>query len=547
MKGMADVFTVGALALAAEGANAVGAVRITLFENELELELVRAARFERGFVMGGVAESRPIRVPYTAVRGLVRRGRALCLSLDPVVTTPHTRFTLAHFTTDPKDALSHAFEARQRAAVFVLVIPLLLGGLVVAAMSPSLASGVLGRLSVGLVVAIVAWFVLRDLFQAATWGGAASDRLSETFEQALSSRLGLTVVQVRPVEPTISLLEPEPEPAERVLDLPSWLRATLAVFGAALAVVFGMAFYLRYSKPPEPSEQLVLKAPAEKISSVWTASSVQIVVPEKPRLPRCVCARPSSPLWNEGIRKLEVLFASRPEDGSGVVVPAQDKKNRSKYDFDVSVVNNAAAEFPDVTVLLTFARRNTKGERVGATDRGLYFAGPLLPGRAVKWHVKAPGSEMRVEPSIVGVVDADKAVAPADVFFELSSANQRVVRMHAAKMLAFHRDPRANDVLTSLGAANPGEELVLSQIGRSLRPVFACDVKPSAEAVEVCLVNTTLQPVKVSAISLLGANGTAVAARETVDVEVPVHDGVRTRLSIKTSAPAVEADVDLAK
>jgi len=242
-----------------------------------------------------------------------------------------------------------------------------------------------------------------------------------------------------------------------------------------------------------------------------------------------------------------VLFASRPEDGSGVVVPVQDKKNRSKYDFDVSVVNNAATDIPDVTVLLTFARRNSKGERVGATDRGLYFAGPLLPGRAVKWHVKAPGSEMRVEPSVVGALDADKAVAPADLFFELSSANQRVVRIHAAKMLAFHRDPRANQILTSIGAANPGEEVVLAQIGRSLEAVFGCDIKASAEAVDVCLVNTTIHPVKVSGISLLGANGTAVADRAAVDVEVPVHDGVRTRLSLKTSAVAVEADVDLAK
>lgn len=543
---MADVFTVGALALAAEGANAVGAVRITLFENELELELVRAARFERGFVMGGVAESRPIRVPYTAVRGLVRRGRALCLSLDPSVATPHTRFTLAHFTTDPRDALSHAFEARQRAAVFVLLIPLLLGGLVIATMSPSLASGILGRISVGLVVAIVAWFVLRDLFQAATWGGASSERLSETFEQTLSSRLGLTAVQVRPVEPMVTLLEPDPEPAERVLDVPSWLRATIAVFGAAVAVVFGIAFYLRYSKPPDPSEQLTVKAPAEKISSVWTASSVQIVVPEKPRLPRCICARPSSPLWNDGIRKLEVLFASRPDDGSGVVVPTQDKKNRAKYDFDASVVNNAATDLPEVTVLLTFARRNSKGERVGATDRGLYFAGPLLPGRAVKWHVKAPGSEMRVEPSIVGVLEADKAAAPADAFFELSSANQRVVRIHAAKMLAYHRDPRASEVLTGLGAANPGEEQVLAQIGRSLRPLYGCDIKPSATAVEVCLVNTTIAPSKIAAISLLAADG-SVVAREATDVEIPVHDGVRTRLSVSTKAVPVEVELELAK
>ena len=543
---MSDVFTVGALALAAEGANAVGAVRITLFEQDLEIELVRAARFERGFVMAGVAESRPMRVPYTAVRGLVRRGRALCLTLDPQLGTPYTRFTLAHFTSDPREALSHAFDARQRAALFVLLIPLLLGGLVVVATSPTLASGIVGRLSPGIVVALVAWFVLRDLFQAATWGGAASDRLSESFEQALSQRLGLEAAVVRPSEPMVPLLGPEPEPSERVVDMPSWLRAAFAVFGASVAVVLGVAFYLRYSKPPDPSEQLTVKEAAVKISSVWTAGSVQLVAPEKPRLPRCVCVRPSSALWNDGISKLEVLFSSRPDDGSGVVVPVQDKRNRSKYDFDVSVVNNGSNELPEVTVLLTFARRNSRNERVGATDRGLFFAGPLLPGRAVKWHVKAPGSEMRVEPSIVGALDPGRAPAPAEAFLELAKANQRVVRIHAAKMLAFLRDERTSEVLASLGPANPGEERAIARIQRAMRPVFGCDLKAAENALDVCLVNTTVKPVKVTAVSLFGPDD-VVTGRQTIDVELPIHDGVRVRVPMSTKLSPPEVELELAK
>jgi hypothetical protein len=543
---MADVFTVGALALAAEGANAVGAVRITLFEQEMEIELVRAARFERGFVMASVAESRPMRVPYSAVRGLVRRRRALCLALDPQIGTPYTRFTLAHFTSDPREALSHAFDARQRAAVFVVTIPLVLGSLAIATASPSWASGVAGRLSVGVVVALVAWFVLRDLFQAATWGGAESNRLSESFEQALSRRLGLEPVAARPSEVPVPLLVPESDSVSRVFYVPSWIRAAVAVVGASIAVVVGIAFYRRYSKPPEASERVTIKEPATKISSVWSASSVQVAVPEKPHWPRCVCGRPSSALWNDGISKLEVLFAARPDDGSGVVVPTQDKKNRSKYDFDVSVVNNASTELPEVTVLLTFARRNAAGERVGATDRGLYFAGPLLPGRAVKWHVKAPGSEMRVEPSVSGTLDTDRVPAPADAFFELSRANQRVVRIHAAKMLAYHRDARASEVLAALGPANPGEERILGRISRAMRSVFVCDAKPVDESLEVCLVNTTVEPAKITAISVLGADDAPVA-RHAFEVEVPVHDGVRIRLPVKNRPAPGEFDLELAK
>jgi hypothetical protein len=271
-----------------------------------------------------------------------------------------------------------------------------------------------------------------------------------------------------------------------------------------------------------------------------------VVVPEKPRLPRCVCARPSSPLWNDGIPKLEVLFAARPDDGSGVIVPTQDKKNRSKYDFDTSVVNNAATELPDVTVLVTFARRDAAGQRIGATDRGLYFAGPLLPGRAVKWHVKAPGTEMRVEPSVVGMLEADRAPASANAFFELSRANQRIVRIHAAKMLAYHLDARAPDVLAALGAPNPGEERVLARIGRTMRPVFGCDPKLVDESLEVCLVNTTLSAAKTSAISLLGADDAPVG-RHVLDIEIPVHDGVRVRLPVTKQPMPHEIDLELVK
>jgi len=251
-------------------------------------------------------------------------------------------------------------------------------------------------------------------------------------------------------------------------------------------------------------------------------------------------------LWNDGISKLEVLFASRPDDGSGVVVPMSDKRNRSRYDFDVSVVNNAATPLPDVTVLLTFARRDDAGKRTGATDRGLYFAGPLLPGGAVKWHVVAPGTEMRVEPSAVGVLDAERATASTDAFFELSRARQRAVRIHAAKMLAYHRDERVHEVFAALGPPNPGEERLLARIGRASRAVFACDIKPIEETLEVCLVNTTLAPAHVTAAAPLGPDDAALG-RVVLDVDVPVHDGVRIRLPVATRPAPREIDIELAK
>ncbi len=109
-------FTVGALALAGRRANAVGAVRITLMPDEIEVELVRVAGFSLGFAPGGVAEPVGFRAPLTAVRGLVREGRVLNLAFDPAVVTPYNRFALAGFSEDPAESLARTLEARDRAA-----------------------------------------------------------------------------------------------------------------------------------------------------------------------------------------------------------------------------------------------------------------------------------------------------------------------------------------------------------------------------------------------------------------------------------------------
>src|SRR5215217_56731 len=71
-----------ALAIADGGANAVGAVRFACCEGHLEIELVRMAGYAEGFALGGVATPVRFSVPYTAVRGLFRRGKALCIALD---------------------------------------------------------------------------------------------------------------------------------------------------------------------------------------------------------------------------------------------------------------------------------------------------------------------------------------------------------------------------------------------------------------------------------------------------------------------------------
>jgi hypothetical protein len=181
---------VGALAVAAPRANAVGAVRLACTAEGLAIELVGIAPFSLGFAPGGVADPVRLAVPYTAVRGLVREGRLLRLALDPAVVTPYNRFALARFTRDPDEALGLArwTSARIRARWAASVLPWPLGALAAVVAPEDLAGGALGRASVGLVAALALRLVLRELVAWVAWGGPASDRLRDTFEATLAER-----------------------------------------------------------------------------------------------------------------------------------------------------------------------------------------------------------------------------------------------------------------------------------------------------------------------------------------------------------------------
>ena len=87
--------TVAALAVADGPADAVGVVQLACEEASLALTLLRAGAYRRDFVPGSLAEAVTVHVPYSAVRGLVRRSRALVLTLDRSVPTPFHRLALA--------------------------------------------------------------------------------------------------------------------------------------------------------------------------------------------------------------------------------------------------------------------------------------------------------------------------------------------------------------------------------------------------------------------------------------------------------------------
>lgn len=545
---MAGLFAITALAIAAERANAVGAVRLTCLPEGLEIELLRAAGFTEGFAPSSVAEAVSFTVPYTAVRGLVRRGRALCLALDPAVVAPHNRFALVRFTDDPAEALAGTYRARLAARWLSYLAPVPLGLLAAALAPESMVGGALGFASLALVVALGAWLALREAVRWLTFGGPASDAYRDALEIELSRRLGLAPARALVTSPWESPLAPPVQPAgpppEDLLAAASmranaateqgsrrW-RLGLAVSGATLGLVGVMAFLKHFAAPrdiapPTAATLTGIAAAARKLANLEP--------PEQrgPVRPRCLCRRADSPLWNDGVPALSILLFDQPEDGSGVVTPTIREGRRPRYDFDLAVVNNADSPVHDVRVVLTFARRDEKGERVGVTDRGLFWEGALRPGRAVKWHVRAPGTEIKIESSVNGTLEQAGALpADGDAFFGLLDSRYRIVRVHGAMMLAYLRDPRALDGVRALGAAPANEALTVARIERAAAPVIACDLRAQGGALEMCVFNSSERPASGLRAREVRPDGGAPRVF-AIEGSIPVHEGERIAIPLE--------------
>jgi hypothetical protein len=541
-------FSVGALALAAPRANAVGAVRLTLTPTVLEVELLRVGGFSQGFASSGVAEPVRFTVPYVAVRGLVRRGRMLYLALDPGLVAPYNRFALARFTEDPAEALTRAYLSRALARWVSYLVPLPFG-LLVGLLSPaSLVSGSLGRASLGALAALGAWAVLREIVAWQSWGGPLSDRSRDALEVAMAERLGLLPeLPAAPLDETPfplgaarSLTRVRGAPEAAAPALPT--RAILAVVAAAVFAVGVMVFSKRLADPaaiPPPVETLRagLGEAVRRTHGGIAPEDPEAVEPSSAPAAvraRCACMRADSPLWREGIPALRILTFSGEDDLGGAPVAKEERAGSPRFDLDVVAVNDGSHALRDVRVTLTFARRNKAGKRVGAVDRGLFWEGVLAPGHAVKWHVRAPGSEVRIDASVTGTLeDAGVDPAPAVAFAELTRSRYRAVRAHGALMLAYLHDPRGREAALALDGRTAEDRVLLARIARAGLPVVACDAKVAEGRLGICVFNGgTMARGELELRGLPGG-----APRVPVAGVLAVHEGVRLEVGFEGGVP----------
>ena len=180
----------GAIAVPDARANAVGPVRLTCLPSGLRVELLRVGRFAAGFAFVGLADAVTFEVPYRAVRGMLRQGTLLHLSLDPHAAAPFNRFALTRFGHDPMAGLLRIYRLRAWLRAAARLLPPVVAALAGVGGGDH-ASGWLGRGAVALVAGALAFVIAREAAARLTDGGARSAELADAFERAVSVRLGL--------------------------------------------------------------------------------------------------------------------------------------------------------------------------------------------------------------------------------------------------------------------------------------------------------------------------------------------------------------------
>ncbi|MEM9876002.1 MAG: hypothetical protein AAF928_13980 [Myxococcota bacterium] len=549
--------TVSALAVADFGANAVGPVRLTCRAGGLALELVQVGRFAADFAMAGLADKVVFTVPYRGIRGLVRRGEALQLSLDPHVATPFNRFTLVQFANHPPAFPWRALRLRRAALGGATGVALAVGAVVAWFSSWLLATGSTsgGATSavaswlppvVGVVAALVVRAPVRRWARRLTGGGRRNAHWRDRFERGVTAQMGLGLAPElgpeRPIAGPLVVGRGLARPAGRLA-----LMAGLATVAASVALVTVREMGIR----PER----IFAAPLLRVGFAPRVRRVGDLAVEAavPTRPTCACALPDAPLWREAFSEVAILVQPvvppRGRTGPlwlrvGETYPLEALGDDEEVTLDLAVVNNGRRTFEDIDLVLTFARRTSEGRRTDLVERGLHWPRRLRPGASVKWRVEAVGTEMKVEGRY------DRRITPAElappvVFDRLAAARLPVVRWHAAVMLAYGGAPRGYDRAVALVEGVPSAaEPARRQLASARAPLRLCDVRiVPGEGLRACVFNGSGRLHKRLRVRPSAAAGRKEPTLDIEDIFVPGTGLVETLRGedLETTAFVVEA------
>ncbi len=534
---------VRAVAVASERSNAVGTVELECTPHGLSLVHLGVGAFSEDYAPGALTSGTRVLVPWSAVDEAQVEGERLYLAFDPALS-PHHRLLLSSFSTgrssEPRTV------RRQRALVRAAtgasaILAALLSALFasrVTGLGPALAVGA-GAFGAVLVLAI----------------GVMADRLvafgivpPDTVRAELFGQLDRYL-------PALARAEAAPAKKMRRLtlgDLQGVLpRTTFAIVvtltASSLAAVlvahwtFGDERRAVRALPAAPREEpanVAVQAPRPLEPTSRPSAAPAARAPARPAAPMggatlgdpCRCARADSLLWSDPIPRLSVLFL-RQRVRAGRGAPHHESVRKRYLDLDVAVVNNGDTDIDEITLVVLFYARDAGGKhREQVASRPLFYEGPLRPGQAIKWSTDAEGTEVEVQAPVLGSLGLEgESLAPSDRFAELLEANNRPVRLHAARLLAFLGDRRAREGILKLREALREDEApYLDRLLQATAEARVCRLDVADEAggrsVRGCLFNASHEAKKDLGVKLRGLDqgvvpGDPVGAPPTLLVE----------------------------
>ncbi|HEX4335737.1 MAG TPA: hypothetical protein VH062_07465 [Polyangiaceae bacterium] len=526
-----------AIAIPSDRSNAIGSVELECTPLGLLVVYHGVGAFQTGYTPGALTTGTQIVVPWTAIREVSLDGNRLLVVVDESLT-PHNRLLLSGFTQGDPPPLA---ERRRRrltirigtfAGMFVAAV---LVAVTVARLSTD------GGASLGVVLGCFAAGLVFFAGMIADHKLAREGLESEGTRLAFVSELSAYVPSLAAaLDPTAEPPPPPPPPVELPsfqMLLPRTTTAVVITMSAALVAAMLTANWLSRapvraerdpyepprderlrpeSEPNAPSQ--VAPAPAavatgEPIAATalpTPASQRTTPAPEPSPADRereaarssaetvtlsggCTCKRADSLLWQDGLPRLSTVLIER---------HTKAHANHPHLELEIGVVNNWNESLPEVSLLVRFYERDppSSTKRTSTFDRPLYFAGPLAPGQAIKWHVEARGNDFEVTGAASPMLDPTGAdAAPTTVVAELLKAIHRPIRLHGAMMLAYLGDPRAREGALGLREALREEEApYIDRLLWTQSDVRTCQVTVApgtgARSVRACVFNTSPEP-----------------------------------------------------
>jgi hypothetical protein len=531
--------------------NAVGRVELDCTPAGLSVALRGVSSYREGYAPGPPAKDVDVCVPWPSVYATRLGEEGLLLSVAATLL-PLNRFRLGEFAEVVIDVRGEA--ARRRRLLMVLggSAAALLGLILTLSARAALPEPhVLRTLGAALVLAACVVFFAR---RASGARKLAPHEVLREFSEELARHLPNHL----PMEPVIA-----PPRSLQMPDLAALLPRSAVGVAITLAAASLAALVSSTAARPEPAIHPETAGGVSALAS-WAAplrqgapESASPPPPgvEEPRPPAasplgapCACSRGESLLWREPLPRIAALVV-----GSR----ARAHEEHLHTEVDVAVVNDGdrPTDLIDASVIFFEQRpQPARGQRQTG-ERRLRLERPLPPGGVMKWHVEARGSTFDLVGPDLGALAPDGSdAAPAEAFASLADGESRVLGLHAARLLAFVGDERAQATARALEpSATPGEAAFLRRLVEPPKAVATCDVGVSRASdgqwqVRACLDNRSEQPLSHIDLRLLaydagfdpqrpGARAPSLLGeqRAPLDVELAARSGRALALALPLS------------